>query len=191
MTSSVIPSAKYSSLGSELMLAKGRMATLLLSSCDACSPASRSHGIIILYTSTGRSTFFTDLLPRVSKRSSNLPRTWSYTCWVMVTPPSSASGSTLRPSSMYPTMSVNMMAASLRSPVPKLCASDIDQVQKINPFWNVQTGNLDLRIGDFRSEFLMQDRGRSAKLPPQGPNSTVLLSTQVNLYRCGLVRTLR
>src|SRR6266581_8685017 len=63
--SSVIPSAKYESPGSGLMLAKGRTATLLGSSCSAGLLCSFSQGSTIWYTSSGALTFFTDLVPRL------------------------------------------------------------------------------------------------------------------------------
>src|SRR5207247_4869956 len=51
ISSSVIPSEKYSSAGSGLILAKGRIAILLASRLPDKAATVASHGITILYTS--------------------------------------------------------------------------------------------------------------------------------------------
>ena len=75
ISSSVIPSEKYSSAGSGLMLAKGRMAILLVSCSGSEIATVASQGMIILYTSTDELRFFNDLGPRLVRGKSNLFRT--------------------------------------------------------------------------------------------------------------------
>src|SRR5713226_3347033 len=65
ISSSVIPSEKYSSEGSGLMFAKGRIAILLVSCSVGGMVLASSQGIIILYTSIDELTFFNDLGPRL------------------------------------------------------------------------------------------------------------------------------
>src|SRR5713226_1830210 len=72
ISSSVIPSEKYSSAGSGLMLANGRIAILWVSCSLGVIVLASFHGIIILYTSIDELTFFSDLGPRLVRGTSNL-----------------------------------------------------------------------------------------------------------------------
>ena len=72
ISSSVIPSAKYSSAGSALMFAKGNTAIRALSGGLGRSAFSRSHGITSLYTSTGVLTFFRARTPMLFNGNSIL-----------------------------------------------------------------------------------------------------------------------
>ena len=76
ITSSVIPSAKYSSLGSGLKLAKGRTAMRCSSAAGISAPCC-SQGSTTLKTSSGSSTFLSSLLPMLTSGNSNLFLTWS------------------------------------------------------------------------------------------------------------------
>src|SRR2546422_2496391 len=93
ISSSVIPSAKYSSFWSGLMLEKGRIAILVLGE-EGASPADGwFQGRAILNTSIGKSTFLRVLAPMGMMGKSNLFLTWACTGWDMQIPPGSASGS--------------------------------------------------------------------------------------------------
>ena len=72
ISSSVIPSEKYSSAGSGLMLANGRITNLLVSCSVGGTVLASSHGITILYTSIDEFTFFNDLGPRLISGNSDL-----------------------------------------------------------------------------------------------------------------------
>src|SRR5207245_8505230 len=77
ISSSVMPSEKYSSLGLGLMFANGRTAIRFLSSCVDGEILSSCQGSATLYSSTGAPTFLRVLAPRLVSGSSNLFWTWS------------------------------------------------------------------------------------------------------------------
>src|SRR6266849_2518959 len=67
ISSSVIPSTKYSSAESGLMFENGSTAIRLLSNRVEAAIFSSFHGMTILYTSMAASTFFRGLTPRLKR----------------------------------------------------------------------------------------------------------------------------